>query len=129
MMMERAKTAPAPEEEAKPEATSSKPAPASSQDRVVDLERRLNDLDSTLESSGSTDNQAVAKPAIVESHAAATPTAVERPKQAEQKQPTNPLLVCSYVWYTFNCGCYHCCCCLGIELRGASVLTFHAFTQ
>eukprot|EP00956_Cyclotella_meneghiniana_P031053 scaffold80424_cov70-Cyclotella_meneghiniana.AAC.1 len=92
MMMERAKTAPAPEEEAKPEATSSKPAPASSQDRVVDLERRLNDLDSTLERGGSTDNQAVAKPAIVESHAAATPTAVERPKQEEQKQPTNPLL-------------------------------------
>lgn len=95
-MMERAKTAPAPEE-AKPEATSSKPAPTSSQERVVDLERRLNDLDSTLDSNG-TDNQA----ASVQSHAAAaTPTVVERKQAAgEQKPPAvdtagknNPLLV------------------------------------
>ena len=93
--MERAKTAPAPEE-AKPEATSSKPAPTSSQERVVDLERRLNDLDSTLENNV-TDDQA----ASVQSHAAATPTAVERKQAAGEHKPpavdtagkNNPLLV------------------------------------
>lgn len=89
--MERVKTAPAPEEAAKPSTspppTETKPAPTTSQERVVDLERRLNDLDSTLG-----DNDGV-QSSVVESAGAAKPeestTVVQQPelKPAEVKQP------------------------------------------
>jgi hypothetical protein len=95
MMMERVKTAPAPEETAKPppnpETTASKPAPSSSQERVEELERRLNDLDSAM-------NETVddtERPAVVP---VSDEAPVAKPNE-EQKQPAvgtgknNPLLV------------------------------------
>lgn len=124
-MMERVKTAPAPEEAAKPSTNNqpveTKPAPASSQERVNDLERRLNDLDSALGNTGGIPSSAVESVGAVKPDESAVEVQqelkplelkedvkpVEQPqtvvKPTEQKQravgtgKSNPLLVSSAI--------------------------------
>jgi hypothetical protein len=90
--MERVKTAPAPEE-TKP-ASSSTPAPTTSHERMIDLERRLNNLDPV----GAASVGAVAQPMVAP---AASVEAASKPVMEAAKQPAagantgkhNPLLV------------------------------------
>ncbi|KAL3788368.1 hypothetical protein HJC23_009174 [Cyclotella cryptica] len=126
MMMERAKSAPAPEEAKKPSpaastagTTSSKSAPISSHERMQDLERRLINLDpaslSNSPAMGATLSSAPVRPSAEEHSATPTPvgsasiTAPKSPKSEPVKEnaantgKNNPLLVsvlvacCRYV--------------------------------
>ena len=96
MMMERAKTAPAPEETASAEkkntsTTSTSTAPSSAEERVQDLERRLNDLGG----GGVSDSSA----ANVSTTATNKPSSASA-KAAPQTGKNNPLLVSSKARYT-----------------------------
>ena len=87
MMMERAKTAPAPEESKQPN-TNKSSAPSTSQqvpteERVNDIQRRLNNLDTTT-SNTSNDSSNVVK---------SGETLVEQVQQQSQTGKNNPLLV------------------------------------
>ncbi|KAL3779403.1 hypothetical protein ACHAWO_012367 [Cyclotella atomus] len=94
MMMERVKTAPAPEEAAKPSTNNqpveTKPAPASSQERVNDLERRLNDLDSALGNTGGIPSSAVESVGAVKPDESAVEVQQEL-KPLELKEDVKPV--------------------------------------
>ena len=96
MMMERVQTAPPTEETAKPstnsiETSDDQPVPVSSQERVQELERRLNDLDVVKNDGG----ENAAQPAPVDSVAiaGAKPFEEEQMKTAAGTSKSNPLLV------------------------------------
>ena len=86
-MMERAKTAPAPEESTQPN-TNKSSAPSTSQqvpteERVNDIQRRLNNLDTTTTTTAN-DSSNVVK---------SGETLVEQVKKQSQTGKNNPLLV------------------------------------
>ena len=90
MMMERAKTAPAPEESTQSNTNSKSSAPSTStqptEERVNDIQRRLNNLDKTTNAASSNGN--------VESDVVKSgQTLVEQAKQQSQTGKNNPLLV------------------------------------
>ena len=87
MMMERAKTAPAPEESTQSN-TKKSSAPSNTQpteERVNDIQRRLNNLDTTTTDTDSSS----AKNSVVKSGE----TLAEQVKQQSQTGKNNPLLV------------------------------------
>ena len=95
-MMERAKTAPAPEESTQTNNNKSSSAPSATQpteERVNDIQRRLNNLDTTT--SNTANDNSTNKSDVVKSGE----TLVEQVKQQSQTGKNNPLLV-SYIFRT-----------------------------
>ena len=91
-MMERAKTAPAPEESTQSNTNNKSSAPSSSvtqptEERVNDIQRRLNNLDTTT--SNTANDNSTNKSDVVKSGE----TLVEQVKQQSQTGKNNPLLV------------------------------------